>query len=92
MPVAVVGTIPGMTVKQYDEIMEDVSDHMMDKAHMHFMHKHGDGLRMVEIWPDQEHLDEFMGMVQPWMAKFNLTPEIEVVPVHNHFHKHKAHK
>ncbi len=92
MSVAVIGTVPKMTIQQYDEIMDQVADHMWENAHMHFVHKHGDGLRMIEIWPSQEKLDEFLGMVKPWLAKTGLEAKIEMVPVHNHFHRHKAHK
>jgi hypothetical protein len=92
MPVAVIGTVPKMTIEHYDAIMERVSDHMWENALMHFAHRHGDGFRMVEIWPSQEKLDEFLGMIKPWLEKSGLNAEIEIVPVHNHFHKHKPHK
>jgi hypothetical protein len=92
MPVAVIATIPKMTVAHYDEIMDQVEDHMGAHALMPFSHRHGDGFRMVEIWPSQEKLDEFLGMVKPWLAKTGLKPEIEILEVHRHFHKHVAHK
>ncbi len=33
---------------------------------------------MVEIWPSQEKLDEFLGMVKPWLEQKGFEADIEV--------------
>ena len=92
MPIALIADVPGMTTELYDQMMDnEIGDHVADKALMHFSHKHGDGLRMVEIWPTREAAEEFLAKVLPMMEPHGIKPVIDLVPVHRHFHKHHPH-
>lgn len=93
MKIAVVIDASTLTIEQYDEMMDRVADRLADKSLMHFAHKHGNGVRIIEIWPSQEVFDEHVEFMKGMIAGAGLDfPEFEVVPVHRHFHKHHPHK
>ncbi|MBV8195599.1 MAG: hypothetical protein JOY80_08735 [Candidatus Dormibacteraeota bacterium] len=82
-----------MTTQVYDAMMDsEVGDWVDQHALMHFSYKDGDGLRIVEIWPDHQSLDEFIAWVVPRAQAHGLKGTWEIVPVHRHLHKDVPHK
>jgi hypothetical protein len=92
MQVATIVDAPKVSVAQYDQIMDEMGDRIADQALMHFVHKHGDGIRIIEVWPSREVWDEHIAIMRAMAEATGLEFDVEVVPVHRHFSKHQPHK
>lgn len=52
--------VPGATLEQYDEVDQKVGSDRPEGAHLHVAGMTDDGLKVIEVWDSEEHIDRFM--------------------------------
>jgi hypothetical protein len=82
---------PGMTIEQYDRVMEVLEmrtdDDMPDGAASHVAGSTGDGILAVDVWESEEALGGFVETrLKSALREAGVDPDsldVRVVPVHN---------
>ncbi len=92
MAVAIVMDFPGATLDQYDAVLVGMGlDHQGPPppgAIFHFVARTDDGIRVVDVWEDQEEFDKFAREhigPETQKAGFSGPPSVTVHQVHNYF-------
>lgn len=79
--------VPGMTAKQYDQVMKDLqtAGHANPKDRLnHFAAELPNGWLVIDVWSSGEALNEFAGTLMPILIKNGVTPpQPTVLPIHN---------
>ncbi len=52
--------VPGATLEQYDEVDQKVGSDRPEGAHLHVAGMTDDGLKVIEVWDSEEHIERFM--------------------------------
>ena len=52
--------VPGATLEQYDEVDQKVGSDRPEGAHLHLAGMTDGGLKVIEVWDSEEHIDRFM--------------------------------
>ncbi len=52
--------VPGATLEQYDEVDQKVGSDRPEGAHLHVAGMTDDGLKVIEVWDSEEHIDRLM--------------------------------
>lgn len=85
--IVAVFNIPGMTAKQYDNVMQDLAAagaKQQAARPYHFAAPSKNGWTVVDIWDSAEALNEFAGTLVPLLVKNGVTPsEPQVMELHN---------
>jgi hypothetical protein len=80
-------TLPGMTSKQYDQVMKDLAIAGQEQPQARLYHVASDitsGWYVIDIWESAEALNEFAGTLMPILVKNGVTPPTPaVIPVYN---------
>jgi hypothetical protein len=80
-------TIPGMTSKQYDQVIKDLraaGHERPGKRIYHVAAEIPDGWFVTDIWESPEALTEFSAILMPILVKNGVTPpKPALLPVHN---------
>ena len=79
--------VPGMTAKQYDQVMRDLeaAGHKSPKARIsHVAAELPNGWLVIDIWESGEALNKFAETLMPILIKNGVTPpQPTVLPVYN---------
>ena len=79
--------VPGMTAKQYDQVMNDLQHdgHKAPKGRQyHIAVQLPNGCMVTDIWDSAEALNQFAGILMPVLIKNGVTPPQPVIfPVYN---------
>ena len=79
--------VPGMTAKQYDQVMKDLetSGHGNPKGRLHHVAAEiPNGWSVIDVWQSGESMNEFAGILIPILIKNGVTPpQPTILPVHN---------
>ncbi len=79
--------VPGMTAKQYDQVMKDLAaaGHAEVKERIsHVATEIPNDWLVIDIWKSGEALNEFAGILMPIFIKNGVTPpQPTVLPVYN---------
>lgn len=87
MAVVAVFDVPGMTSRQYDQVMKDLAS--AGQAHpkgriSHVASSQQGGWFVVDVWESPEQLNAFAGTLMPILQKNGVAPpQPKVYPVHN---------
>ncbi len=52
--------VPGATLDQYDEVDRKIGSDRPDGAHVHVAGMTDAGLKDIEVWDSEEHIERFM--------------------------------
>jgi hypothetical protein len=52
--------VTGGTAEQYDQVSEQMGDSRPEGAHVHIAGITGEGIKVIEVWDSQEHIDRYM--------------------------------
>ena len=52
--------VPGGTGDQYDQVSQQMGDSRPEGAHVHIAGITDDGIKVIEVWDSQEHIDRYM--------------------------------
>jgi hypothetical protein len=78
--------VPGATREQYDEVNFKMGDEVPEGVHVHIAGMTNDGLKVIEVWDSEEHINRFMdeGGLGEAMEEAQIPePNITQFEVHN---------
>jgi hypothetical protein len=79
--------VPGMTAKQYDQVIKDLQVAGQGKPKSRISHVASElpnGWLVIDIWESGEALNEFAGTLIPILIKNGITPpQPTVLPIYN---------
>lgn len=79
--------VPGMTAKQYDQVMKDLASSGHGEVSARISHVAAEipnGWLVIDIWQSGEALNEFAGILMPILIKNGVTPpQPTILPVYN---------
>jgi hypothetical protein len=78
-------TVRGATLDQYDEVDRKFPDEAPEGAHLHVAGMTDDGLKVIEVWDSEDHVNRFMeqGGLREAMQEAQLPePDITQFEVH----------
>ena len=52
--------VPGATLDKYDEVDQKVGPEKPEGAHLHVAGKTDQGLKIIEVWDSEEHIERYM--------------------------------
>jgi hypothetical protein len=79
--------IPGMTSKQYDQVIKDLRAAGHERPGKRIYHVAAEmpgGWFVIDVWESAEALSEFAGILMPILVNNSVTPpQPALLPVHN---------